>query len=526
MIRAHVLISGDALSLARGAEETRLAIEAELSYLGLDKEVQVSYMGHVDRTDALPMVIVFPEGTRYGAVRPEDGAYIVQEHLYKGRIAQHLLAPPETLSGQIAHLPGRAGAIEAQKRVVLRRAGIIDPTSIDEYIAHDGYFALGKALTEMQPGEVLKTVKDSKLQGRGGAGFPTGLKWSFVVNQPGTKYIVCNADESEPGTFKDRLILEGDPHAVLEGMALAGYAVGAHEGWIYVRGEYGQARERLEYAIKQAEDYGLLGDNIMESGFDFHIHVHAGAGAYVCGEETALLESLEGKRGTPRIRPPYPTVRGFRDQPTVVNNVETLANVPAIILNGADWFRSIGTQASPGTKVYTMLGDVNITGLIEVPMGITLREVIEIYGGGMRGGKAFKCAQTGGASGSIIPAEFLDVPMDFSSMAAKGAALGSGALLVCDEDTDVVDLAYVLVRFFKTESCGKCVPCRVGTAQMLEALERLQRGYARAADLRRLEEIAGYVQETSFCGLGQAAAVPILTGLRFFRDEFEARVRH
>jgi len=525
MIRAHVLISGDALSMARGAEETRMAMEAELSYLGLENEIQVSYMGHVDRTDALPIVIVFPEGTRYGAVRPEDGAYIVREHLYKGRIVEHLLAPPESLSGQIAHLPGRAGALYAQKRVVLRRAGLIDPSSIDDYIAHDGYFALGKALTEMKPADVLQAVKDSRLQGRGGAGFPTGLKWSFVISQPGEKYVVCNADESEPGTFKDRLVLEGDPHAVLEGMALAGYAVGAHEGWIYIRGEYGQARERLEHAVQQAEEYGLLGENIMESSFSFHIHVHAGAGAYVCGEETALLESLEGKRGIPRIRPPYPTVRGFRDKPTVVNNVETLANIPPIIINGAEWFRSIGTKSSPGTKVYTMLGDVNITGLIEVPMGITLREVIEIYGGGMRRGKAFKCAQTGGASGSIIPAELLDTPMDFSSMAAKGAALGSGALLICDEDTDVVDLAYVLVRFFKSESCGKCVPCRVGTAQMLEALERLRTGHARSADLQRLEEIASYVQETSFCGLGQAAPVPILTGLRFFRDEFEACVK-
>ncbi len=525
MIRAHVLISGDALSLSRGAEETRLAIEAELSFLGLDKEVLVSYTSQVERTDELPMVMVFPEGIRYGSVHPEDGAYIVQEHLYKGRIVEHLRLPPEILSGHIVHIPGKLGALYAQKRVVLRRAGLIDPTSIEDYIAHDGYFALGKALTEMQSADVLQAVKDSGLQGRGGAGFPTGLKWSFAVNQPGEKYIVCNADESEPGTFKDRLILEGDPHAVLEGMALAGYACGAAQGWIYIRGEYVQARERLEHAIKQAEEYGLLGDNIMETGFSFHIHVHAGAGAYVCGEETALLESLEGKRGTPRIRPPYPTVRGFRDQPTLVNNVETLANVPAIILNGSDWFRSIGTHTSPGTKVYTMLGDVNITGLIEVPMGITLREVIEIYGGGVKNGKAFKCAQTGGASGSIIPAALLDVPMDFASMQAQGASLGSGALLVCDEDTDVVDLAYVLVRFFATESCGKCVPCRVGSAQMLEALERLRKGYAKPADLQRLEEIATHVQETSFCGLGQAAPVPILTGLRFFRAEFEARVQ-
>jgi NADP-reducing hydrogenase subunit HndC len=307
-------------------------------------------------------------------------------------------------------------------------------------------------------------------------------------------------------------------------MALAGYAVGAREGWIYIRGEYVMSKDILNHAIKQAEEMGLLGDNILDSGFSFHIHVHAGAGAYVCGEETALLESLEGKRGIPRIRPPYPTVRGFRGMPTVVNNVETLANVPPIILNGADWYRGIGTKRSPGTKVYTMLGDVNVTGLIETPMGTTLREVIEIYGGGMKNGKAFKCAQTGGSSGTIIPADFLDVPMDFASMAEKGAGLGSGALLIADEDTDIVDLAYVLVRFFKTESCGKCTPCRVGTRQMLEALQRLKGGYAKKADLDRLEEIATYVRTASFCGLGQAAPVPILTGLQYFREEFEAKL--
>ncbi len=526
MIRARVLVSGDPLSMSRGAEETKLAIEAELSYYGLHDEIQVGYIGQVDRTDALPLVVIYPEGTKYGPVRPEDVPYLVEEHLYKGRVAEHLLAPPEMLSGEIARLPGKRGATYAQKRVVLKRAGVIDPLNIEEYIAHDGYFALATVLGEMTPEEVVQTIKDSKLQGRGGAGFPTGLKWSFVAKEKATpKYIVCNADESEPGTFKDRLILEGDPHAVLEAMTIAGYAVGAHEGWIYIRGEYEQAYERLQHAIAQAEELGVLGDHIMESDFSFHIHVHAGAGAYICGEETALLESLEGQRGTPRIRPPYPTVAGFRDQPTVVNNVETLANVPPIILNGTDWFRSIGTERSPGTKVYTMLGDVNITGLIEAPMGTTLREIIEIYGGGMRGDKAFKCAQTGGASGSIIPPDFLDVPMDFASMQEKGGSLGSGALLVCGDDTCVVDLAYVLERFFKTESCGKCVPCRVGTVQMLESLERLRRGYGTQVDLDRLEEAAEYAAEASFCGLGQAAPVPIITGLRFFREEFEAHAR-
>ncbi|MGC9357425.1 MAG: NADP oxidoreductase, partial [Anaerolineae bacterium] len=317
MIRARVLISGDPLSMSRGAEATKLAIEAELVYYGLEDEVQVGYIGQVDRTDALPLVVIYPEGTKYGPVTPEDVPFLVEEHLYKGRVAEHLLAPPEMLTGEIAHLPGRKGATYAQKRVVLRRAGSIDPTSIEEYIADDGYFALGKAVTEMEPEEVIETVKASGLQGRGGAGFPTGLKWTFVAQQKADqKYIVCNADESEPGTFKDRLILEGDPHAVLEAMAIAGYAVGANEGWIYIRGEYEQAKERLHTAIEQAEELGLLGDNIMESGFSFHIHIHAGAGAYICGEETALLNSLEGQRGTPRIRPPYPTIAGYHQKPT------------------------------------------------------------------------------------------------------------------------------------------------------------------------------------------------------------------
>jgi NADP-reducing hydrogenase subunit HndC len=526
MIRSSVLISGDPISLSRGAEATKLAIEAELSFYGLENEVQVGYTGRVNRTDVLPVVVVYPEGTVYGPVTPKDGIAIVDEHLYKGRVVNHLTVAAEVATAEIDTLGALSDTLYGQKRVVLRRAGSIDPYSIDDYIAEDGYFALAKALTEMTPDQVLQTVKNSNLQGRGGAGFPTGLKWSFVAQQPETtRYVVCNADESEPGTFKDRLIIEGDPHTVLEGMALCGYAVGAHEGWIYIRGEYAMARDILNRAIAQAEEMNLLGDSILGSDFSFHIHVHAGAGAYICGEETALLNSLEGERGIPRIRPPYPTVRGFRNMPTVVNNVETLANIAPIVFHGADWFRAIGTERSPGTKVYTMLGDVNITGLVETPMGTTLREIIDIYGGGVKDGKAFKAAQTGGSSGTIIPADLLDVPMDFASMQEKGAGLGSGALLVCDEDTDIVDLAYVLVRFFMTESCGKCTPCRVGNVQMLESLERLRKGMARRSDLTRLEEIADYVQRSSFCGLGQAAPVPILTGLRYFRDEFESRLR-
>ncbi len=525
MIRARVLVSGDPISLAHGAEAIKMALEAELVYYGLESEVQVSLSGQLGRRDILPCVAIYPEGTLYGPVRVEEVPYLVQEHLYKGRIVESLLAPADVLSGPLARLPRREGVLYGQQRIVLRRAGLIDPNNIEEYIAQDGYFALAKAVTEMTPADVLQAVKDSGLQGRGGAGFPAGMKWQFVVNQPEKKrYIVCNADESEPGTFKDRIILEGDPHAVLEGMALAGYAVGADEGWIYIRGEYTLAKERLEHAIRQAEELGVLGDNIFESGFSFHIHVHAGAGAYVCGEETALLESLEGKRGIPRIRPPYPPVRGYHNKPTVVNNVETLANVPAIVRNGAAWYRSFGTAKSPGTKVYTMLGDVNITGLIEVPMGITLREVIEVYGGGMKDGRTFKCAQTGGAAGSIIPPALLDVPMDYATMQQNGASLGSGALMICGDDKCIVDLAYVLMRFFVTESCGKCVPCRLGTRRMLEILDRLRHGQGTPEDLEALERMAPQIIATSFCGLGQGAPVSIVTALRHFRAEFEAHV--
>lgn len=526
MIRARVLVSGDPLSLARGAEAVKLALEAELSYCGLLDEVQVGYVAQTGREDVLPLIVVYPDGVTYGPVRPEDAAYIVEEHLYKGRVAKHLLAPPEVLTDKLARLPGREGALYAQKRVVLRRAGTIDPLNIEEYIAEDGYFALGKALAEMTPEQVLEEVKSAKLVGRGGAGFPAAMKWSFVVQQPEKeRYIVCNADESEPGTFKDRLILEGDPHSVLEGMALAGYAVGAHEGWIYVRGEYGLVCERLKHAVEQAEALGVLGENIMESGFSFHVHVHAGAGAYVCGEETALLESMEGKRGIPRIRPPYPPSVGFRGKPTVVNNVETLANVAPIIRNGAAWYRTLGTERCPGTKVYAMLGDVAITGLVEVPMGTTLREIVEVYGGGMRDGKLFKCAQTGGASGSIIPAAMFDVPMDFPTMMEHGGSLGSGAMLICGEDTCIVDLVYVLTRFFVEESCGKCVPCRLGSLRILETLDRLRHGQGTLEDVQNIETWAQDVKAMSFCGLGQAAPVPILTGLRHFREEFVAHAQ-
>jgi len=522
--RSHVLISGDPVSLARGAQAIKAAFDAELQFYALTDEVAVAFTGDLRVPPAqLPAAIVYPEGVVYGPISANDVPLIVSEHLYKGRVVDALRVITKPLTGAIVRVPAREGALFAQQRVVLSRAGIINPESIEDYIAHDGYSAIGKAVTQMTPAQVIQEIINAGVQGRGGAGFPVGMKLKIVAETPGErKFVLCNADESEPGTFKDRLIIEGDPQAVIEGMLISGYAIGAREGYIYLRGEYQQARARLEKAMAQARALGLLGEKIFGSDFSFEVHIHSGAGAYICGEETALIESLEGKRGEPRIRPPYPTTYGIWGYPTAVNNVESLANLPPIIRNGAAWYRSIGTAKCPGTKVYTMLGDVNVTGLIEVPMGTTLRTVIEVYGGGMKRGKRFKLAQTGGTAGAIIDASFLDVPMDYAELAARGAGLGSGALLICGDDTCVVDLAFVLLRFFARESCGKCVPCRIGTVRALEILERLKDARADVDDLAQLERIATQMQLASFCGLGQAAAVPLLTGLRFFRDEFLA----
>ncbi|HWQ45499.1 MAG TPA: NADH-quinone oxidoreductase subunit NuoF, partial [Longilinea sp.] len=418
------------------------------------------------------------------------------------------------------------GTMPAEKRVVLERAGVIDPDSIEDYIIHDGYKAVVKALTEMKPEQVIELLEKSGLRGRGGAGFPTGTKWKFVAKAQGNKkYVVCNADESEPGTFKDRLILEGDPHAIIEAMIIAGYAIQADEGYVYIRGEYKLAQERLTAAIKQAHEMGFLGKDIFGTGFNFEIHVHGGAGAYICGEETALIESIEGKRGEPRARPPYPTTHGLWGKPTLVNNVETLANVPPILRMGAEWYRSIGTPSSPGTKVYTILGHVNVTGLIEVPMGITLREVIAIYGKGIKNGASFKMAQTGGSSGSIIPASLQDTPMDFDSFNKTGVALGSGALLICDDDTCVVDLARVLINFFRVESCGKCNPCRIGNQRAFEILTNISEGLGSMKDLNDLDTLSTQLYEMSNCGLGQTSGTPIRDILKYFRAEVEAHIR-
>jgi len=521
-----VLVSSDPKSLERGAQQVFQRLQEEIKAFGLENEVSLSMVGDVGRHDAVPMVIVYPEAVIYGPVKPEDVHFLVEEHLYKGRVAAPLQASVRELSGKIAWLQARKGTLPAEQRIVLERAGVIDPTSIEDYIVHDGYAALGKALTEMTPQQVIETLSKAGLRGRGGAGFPTGTKWGFVAKTPGkVKYVVCNADESEPGTFKDRLILEGDPFSIIEAMTLAGYAVGASAGYIYVRGEYGLAQERLHNAIAQAEEMGFLGKNLFGTDFSFEIHVHGGAGAYICGEETALIESIEGKRGEPRSRPPYPTTHGLWGKPTLVNNVETLANVAPIIRNGAEWFRGFGTPSSPGTKVYTILGNTNVTGLIEVPMGVTLREVLAIYGKGMKNGANFKLAQTGGSSGSVIPASLQDTPMDFDAFNRAGVALGSGALLICDEETCVVDLARVLLKFFEVESCGKCTPCRVGNERAYQILTNIAEGVGTLQDLDDLLMLSDNLYQLSNCGLGQTAGTPIRDVLTYFRAEVEAHIR-
>jgi NADP-reducing hydrogenase subunit HndC len=524
--RSMVLVSNDPTSMLRGAGEVHRRLQEEIKAQGLDDEVALATVSDIGRHDAIPMVIVYPEAVVYGPVCPENVAYLVEEHLLKGRIATGMLAPVKELTGQIAWLRARKGTLPAETRIVLRRAGIIDPESIEEYIIHDGYQALAKALTEMTPQDAINEINKSGLQGRGGAGFPTGRKWGFVAGAQGSpKYVICNADESEPGTFKDRLILEGDPHSIIEAMTLAAYAVGASEGYIYIRGEYTLAYQRLENAIRQAKELGFLGENIFNSGFNFKIHIHAGAGAYICGEETALIESIEGKRGEPRTRPPYPPTYGLWGKPTLVNNVETLANVPAIVREGALWYRQFGTPSSPGTKVYTILGNVNVTGLIEVPMGITLREVLSIYAKGMKNNKTFKLVQSGGSSGSITPASLQDTPMDFESYRKAGVSLGSGALLICDEETCVVDLAKVLMQFFRFESCGKCVPCRTGTERSYEILSRITAGQGRQKDLDELKWMGESMEAISNCGLGMTAATPLRDILRHFQAEVDAHIR-
>jgi len=524
-IRSMVLVSNDPVSVERGAEEVFRAFHAEIRSHGLMDQVAIRTISDISERDDLPLVMIYPEAVVYGPVSAEDVHLLVEEHLLKGQIVKRLAGKMHEPAGELAWLRARSGALPVQERVVLGRAGVIDPESLDEYLIYDGYRALGKALTEMTPETVIHEMEVSGLQGRGGAGFPTGRKWRFVRSASGApKYVICNADESEPGTFKDRLILEGDPFSVIEAMTIAAYAVGASEGFIYVRGEYKLAYQRLENAIRQAEAYGLLGENIFGQGFNFHIHLHAGAGAYICGEETALIESVEGKRGQPRARPPYPPTYGLWGKPTLVNNVETLANVPHIIRNGGEWYHQFGTDTSRGTKVYTIMGNVNFTGVIEVPLGITLREVIEIYGKGMKKGAPLKLVQTGGSSGSIVPARLQDTPMDFESWRKAGVSLGSGALLICDERTCVVDLAKTLLHFFRFECCAKCTPCRTGTQRLYQIVSDISNGRGSLESLSEMQSLGQGMELLSNCGLGQTAAVAVRDILKHFRYEVEEHI--
>lgn len=523
-VRSMVLVSHDQKSKANASQEVIDALQSAIKSLDLSDEVAVASIPEIGNVRNLPLVVILPEATVYAPVKPEDVPHLVEEHLYKGREVAALKVTDNDTLRKIAWLTQRKGTLPAESKIVLRNVGIVDPENIDDFLAYEGGQAFALAL-EMTPELVVEIIKESGLRGRGGAGFPAGIKWEAVRKAPGTKkYVICNADESEPGTFKDRVILEGDPFTIIEAMLIAAYAVGADEGYIYIRGEYQLALERVEKAIHQAREYGVLGKNIFGSGFDFDIHIHAGAGAYICGEETALLESIEGGRGEPRVKPPYPTTSGLWGKPTLINNVETFANIPPIVLNGAQWFKSFGTPSSPGTKVYTILGNVNNTGLIEVPMGITLREVISIYGKGIKDWQ-FKFAQTGGSSGSIIPASLQDTPMDFDSYRKVGVALGSGALLICNDTNCIVDSVRVLTRFFQEECCGKCVPCRVGTEQTWKILTNISEGRGKMEDLAHLEWLCKGMEDFSNCGLGQTAGTPIRNMLDHFRAELEAHIK-
>lgn len=527
LARGHVLICGGTGCTSSGSEQIIKEMEAQLKANGLEKEIKVVKTGCFGLCALGPIMIVYPEGAFYSRVQVEDVKEIVEEHLLKGRIVKRLLYDETVHEGsdEIKSL-NEVTFYKKQMRIALRNCGVINPEVIDEYIAFDGYKALAKVLTEMKPEDVINEIKASGLRGRGGGGFPTGMKWQFTANAPGEKkFVACNADEGDPGAFMDRSILEGDPHSVIEAMAIAAYAVGADQGYIYIRAEYPIAVKRLQIAIDQARDYGLLGENILDTGFTFNLELRLGAGAFVCGEETALLTSIEGKRGEPRPRPPFPAVKGLWMKPTLLNNVETYANVCQIILNGADWFKSIGTEKSSGTKVFALGGKINNTGLVEIPMGTTLREIIEEIGGGIPNGKKFKAAQTGGPSGGCIPASLMDTPIDYDSLMAIGSMMGSGGLIVMDEDNCMVDIAKFFLEFTVDESCGKCTPCRVGTKRLYEMLDKITRGQATMEDLDRLEELCLSIKEGSLCGLGQTAPNPVLSTLRYFKDEYIAHVR-
>ena len=520
-IRAHVLICGGTGCKSAGSKEVQLAFSRAIEAKGLSDEVMVVETGCHGFCEHGPLVIVYPEGTFYCQVKAEDVEEIVESHLFKGRIVERLLYH-EPLTHESIPNYSEINFYKKQHRLVLENCGAINPEQIEEYIAVGGY----EALATMSPEDVIEEIKKSGLRGRGGGGFPTGMKWQFAkASVSDKKYVICNADEGDPGAFMDRSVLEGDPHKILEGMAVCGYAIGADEGYIYVRAEYPLAIKRLRIAIEQAEAMGLLGENIFGSGLSFKLHIKEGAGAFVCGEETALMASIEGKRGMPRPRPPFPAVAGLWGKPTNINNVETFGNVAAIITNGADWYAGFGTEKSKGTKVFALTGKINNTGLAEVPMGITMREIIYDIGGGINGGKKFKAVQIGGPSGGCLPESMLDLSIDYDSLTAAGAMMGSGGLVVMDEDTCMVDVAKFFLNFTQSESCGKCTPCREGTKRMLEVLTRITEGQGREGDIELLEELARNIKETALCGLGQTAPNPVLSTLKYFRHEYEAHIK-
>ena len=525
MYRSHVLVCGGTGCTSSGSQQIMETLKEEIKKAGLEKEVSVVQTGCHGLCALGPIMIVYPDASFYSMVKVEDIPEIVQEHLLKGRVVTRLLYQETVTPAGVKALID-TDFYKKQHRIALRNCGIINPEVIEEYIGTGGYQALGKVLTEMTPDDVIQCLIDSGLRGRGGGGFPTGLKWKLAKqNEADQKYVCCNADEGDPGAFMDRSVLEGDPHAVLEAMAIAGYAIGANQGYIYVRAEYPIAVERLKIAISQAREMELLGKDIFGSGFDFDIDLRLGAGAFVCGEETALMTSIEGNRGEPRPRPPFPAQKGLFGKPTILNNVETYANIPQIILNGPKWFSSMGTEKSKGTKVFALGGKIHNTGLVEIPMGTTLREVTEEIGGGIPNGKKFKAAQTGGPSGGCIPAEHFDIPIDYDNLISIGSMMGSGGLIVMDETDCMVDIAKFFLEFTVEESCGKCTPCRIGTKRMLEILTKITKGTATMEDLDKLEELCYYVKENSACGLGQTAPNPVLSTLRYFRDEYEAHIK-
>ena len=527
MYRSHVMVCGGTGCTSSNSDKIAQAFETEIQATGLQDEVKVIRTGCFGLCALGPIVVIYPEGSFYSMVKEENVKEIVDEHLLKGRPVTRLLYDETVAEDNTIKSLDETAFYKKQLLIALRNCGVINPENIDEYIAFDGYAALGKVLTEMTPEQVIQTMLDSGLRGRGGAGFPTGLKWKFAAgNKADQKYVCCNADEGDPGAFMDRSILEGDPHVVIEAMAIAAYAIGASQGYVYIRAEYPIAVQRLTIAINQAREYGLLGKNIFGTDFCFDLDIKLGAGAFVCGEETALMTSIEGKRGEPRPRPPFPAVKGLFAKPTILNNVETYANVPQIILKGADWFASMGTEKSKGTKVFALGGKIKNTGLVEIPMGTTLRTIVEEIGGGIPGGKKFKAAQTGGPSGGCIPASLIDTPIDYDNLIAIGSMMGSGGLIVMDEDTCMVDIAKFFLEFTVDESCGKCTPCRVGTKRLLELLTKITDGKGTMEDLDKITELAEFIKANSLCGLGQTAPNPVLSTLRYFRDEYEEHIKN